>query len=177
MTRIDIPTGEIGTTRVFSLSMPPAQARALRNSPQAQSAILGVESLNTDGVEVFPLTDLGDIGLTGYLREGTDAREDDIKRDGGKLAALDGWVMLVHSVAFGGAGGSLTPDSALTLIGTYAQTPAPTTQIDVSAESAKPYTGSVTATAANAQDNRGSATLIVAILCIVAAFILWLAFF
>ena len=107
---IDISTGETGTTRVFSLSMPAAHAKALQASNEAQFAILGVAALNPDGIEVFPVSDLDEIGLAGYLRQGTDADETQIKRDAAKLRALDGWVMLVHSLAFGGNAMRLPPE-------------------------------------------------------------------
>lgn len=162
----------MGTTRVFSLSLPPAQARALRKSREAQFAILGVEELNVAGLEVFPLSDIEEIGLGGYLREGTDAHVDDIKRDGAKLAALDGWVMLVHSLAFGGVPSAIVPDSALTLIGTYAQTPSVTQHIDITAEAAQPYTG-VPNTPATVAERRGSGSLVVVILVAISGFILW----
>ena len=173
MNRIDIPTGEIGTTRVFSLSMPPAQARALRKSSEAQFAILGSNALNAEGLEVFPLTDLGDIGLIGYLREGTDAVEVDLKRDSAKLAALDGWVMLVHSLAFGGAGGKIDPDPALTLIGTYAQAPMPTTHVEVTSEAAQPYTGGADIVMPKAPNRQARGSIVVVALLAIAALIFW----
>ena len=72
-------------------------------------------------MEVFALADLGELGLVGYLREGVDVPEADLQADRQKLSGLDGWVMLVHSSAFGGQGVVLTPWSEITLIGTYAQ--------------------------------------------------------
>ncbi|MDF3415539.1 hypothetical protein HKX54_13800 [Sulfitobacter sp. M57] len=169
---LDISTGEIGTTRVFSLSMPPTQARSLQANPQAQLAILGAEGLNPDGLEVFQLADLGDVGLVGYLRDGTDAPEADLKRDAAKLAALDGWVMLVHSLAFGGKATTLTPASALTLIGTYAQSPASRPQTNVSAHAAQPYTGPPPPSA-TATDTRRGGSLAVGALILLAVVILW----
>ncbi len=176
METIIIQTGEIGTTRVFSLSMPVAQARDLRDSLTAQEALLGTDGLNAGGIEVFPLTDIEELGLAGYLREGTDARDQDLKRDAAKLAALDGWVMLVHSLAFGGQGATLTPDPALTLIGAYAQTEPEQRNVDLDAQAAKPYTGSPNITPPTAPNRRGSGSLVVAVLVVIATFILWWAF-
>lgn len=138
---ITISTGETGTTRVFSLSMPAAEAQHLRDDEAAQRAVLGLDSLNPDGIEVFALRDLGDLGLIGYLREGVDVPEADLKRDAARLAALDGWVMLVHSLAFGGQSTTLKPSSTLTLIGTYGQTKAKGTPVPLEAQSAAPYSG------------------------------------
>lgn len=173
MSRIDIPAGELGTTRVFSLSMPADTARLLRDDAQRQMALLGVETLNTTGVEVFALSDLGDLGLAGYLREGADAQEDDLKRDRVKLAALEGWVMLVHSLAFGGMPVTLIPAAELTLIGTYAQTPPPNTQIGLEAEAAQPYSGTAGGKSAQAGRNQASAARVTALLAIVVIAVLW----
>ncbi|MGC1504601.1 MAG: hypothetical protein WA782_10725 [Sulfitobacter sp.] len=172
---IEIPTGEIGTTRVFSLSMPSAHAKALQASIEAQIAILGAEVPNPEGVEVFPVSDLGEIGLVGYLREGTDAREADLNRDAAKLAALDGWVMLVHSLAFAGEATTLTPDLALTLIGTYAQPSAPSAHIDLTAQAANPYTGASRPAAKTMPPHR-SGSLVVGALVALAVLVLWWAF-
>ena len=169
---IEIPTGELGTTRVFSLSMLPAQARTLQASVEAQFSILGAEVLNPEGLEVFPISDLDKVGLMGYLREGTDALEADLKRDAAKLAALDGWVMLVHSLAFAGAAKTLMPDSALTLIGTYAQTPPSNPQVDMTTQAATPYSGAPPP-AAKSLATRRSGSLIVGVLVAFAIFILW----
>ena len=169
---IDISTGETGTTRVFSLSMPAAHAKALQASNEAQFAILGVAALNPDGIEVFPVSDLDEIGLAGYLRQGTDADETQIKRDAAKLRALDGWVMLVHSLAFGGNAMRLTPDSALTLIGTYAQPAAPSQHAGITTKAAQPYTGAPAPKTA-APDMRRHKSRAIGALILLALLILW----
>lgn len=175
MTQITIPVGEIGTTRVFALSMTAEQARKLRDEPVLMAGALGAEPENPNGVEVFPLTDLGDLGLAGFLRDGIDAHPQDIARDQAKLAALDGWVMLVHSSAFATSGATLDPIPALTLIGTYAQTPAATTQVPLEAEAAQPYTGTPMqdADAPPAAKARGSWIVIALALIVLGA--LWIA--
>lgn len=173
MAKVNIPVGEQGTTRVFSLSATPAQARALKASEQAQATILGVEDVNMDGIELFALDDLGDLGLVGYLREGSDAREEDLKRDGAKLSALEGWVMLVHSLAFAGNGASFLPDPALTLIGTYGQTPATRAEIALPSEAAKPYSGGSDPAIETQTNGRGTGTLVIAGLVAVCLVILW----
>lgn len=173
MTRIEIKDGELGTTRVFSLSMPAGSARALAQNAQAQMKLLGNDALNADGIEVFALTDLGEIGLAGYLREGTDARDADLRRDAERLAALDGWVMLVHSLAFGGQARTLEPDAVLTLIGTYTQTAPDRKPVTLEAEAAKPYSGSPDLTPHALPNRRASGSIVVAALIVLAAMILW----
>ena len=67
---IHIPAGERGLIRVFDLDMRPEQIKFLRE-PGALAQVLGIEDLNLDQVEIFPITDLEDLGLVGYLTEGS----------------------------------------------------------------------------------------------------------
>ncbi|MEW9919730.1 hypothetical protein AB2B41_08950 [Marimonas sp. MJW-29] len=173
MSKIDIPRGEQGTTRIFSLSMSGPDARALRDDAEQQKASLGTDVLNTDGVEVFAVSDLDEVGLMGYLREGIDAREEDLRRDRAKLAALDGWVMLVHSSAFGGAPVTLSPDPSLTLIGTYAQTRPETPTEKLEAEAALPYSGTPDNAPLPAARRRNSGSIVVVILGLIVLGVLW----
>ena len=125
--------------RVFALSLPDEEARALKNDPNAQAALLGVVTLDRKHVEVFPVDDLGDMKLADYLVEGSGAQADTLGQDRAKLGALDGWVMLVYSGAFKGAAQELATASGLTLIGTYPQVGTDWTgDVDLSTPSALP---------------------------------------
>ena len=172
MTQITIPTGEHGTTRVFSLSMPAAEARALKDDPERQKTLLGAQDIDPQGIEVFAVEDLGGIGLAGYLREGADVPEADLARDRARLAALDGWVMLVHSLALPDTGTTLDPDPSLTLIGTYRQADAETSRVDLEAAAAQPYTGTANpASPAVVRSSSGSA--VIAVVAVLALLVLW----
>jgi hypothetical protein len=141
MADIQVPKYERGVTRVLSLSMDAASARILRGDPEQVRALLGGVTLNPAGVEVFPLADLESLGLVGYLREGVDAQAADLARDGAKLAALDGWVMLLHSSAFEGREATLNLATEVTLIGTYAQQNARSEDVVLESGAAQPYSG------------------------------------
>ncbi|MFK7836380.1 MAG: hypothetical protein AB8B60_09185 [Sulfitobacter sp.] len=176
MAGFDVPRGEQGTTRVFSLSMGAMEARQLRDNPQVQEMALGLDALNPGGVEIFALDDLGEIGLAGYLRDGVDAQEVDLQRDRAKLSALEGWVMLVHSSAFEGAPVTLEPANALTLIGTYAQTPATAPVIDLQAEAAQPFSGAAPDTPAASGRTRGGSLVIAVLALICLGVLIWAVF-
>lgn len=172
---ITVPKHERGVTRVFSLSLSQEAARKLAGDSSLQAQMLGVDQLRTSGVEVFRLADLGELGLPGYLREGVDAHAQDIERDRAKLVALDGWAMLVHSSAFEGRAVTLTPDAALTLIGTYAQQQAEHRDVDLESEAAKPYSGTPHPAPQPKPAGRGPAGSLAVILCLaLVAFALWL---
>ena len=141
MALLDIPAYEQGVTRVFALSMTPDAAQRLRDESARQSTLLGAAALTLQGVEIFPISDLGELGLVGYLREGVDAQESDLARDGAKLAALEGWVMLLHSSAFAGEPTTLTLAPQITLVGTYSQQAAPAPETVLESDAAEPYSG------------------------------------
>jgi len=176
MAQIEIKTGEVGVTRVFSLSMDAAAAKRLRDDATVQTKALGTTPQNPSGIQVFPVSDLGELGLAGFLREGVDADAQDIARDQAKLAALDGWVLLVHSSAFSAEGAMVKPAAALTLIGTYGQTPAPKSTTKLEADSAAAYSGQATGGPPEITRSRGSAGWVVVALAIVAIGILLWAF-
>lgn len=141
---LSIPAAESGLIRVFALSLPEAEAKALKaDTPQVGAhpveRALGAQTLVTKHVEVFPIADLGDMSLPDYLTEGAGAARPPIDTDRAKLTALEGWVMIVYSGAFGGVAQDITPESALTLIGTYAQEGTDWTNvIDIETASAVP---------------------------------------
>lgn len=129
MSVIEIPQGERGVVRVFALSMEAGAARRLKanaapeeaGAPTPIEAALGVTGIDANFVEVFPLKDISEIGLDGYLEEGSGIDPARLDPDRRKLAALEGWVLLVYSAAFGGRGATLDPAPELTLVGTYSE--------------------------------------------------------
>lgn len=170
---IDVPRNELGMTRIFALSMSAEDAKALKEDPDRQKALLGLDRLNPAGTEVFAVSDLGELGLAGYLREGIDADEAAVRRDSARLAALDGWVMLVHSSAFGGQAATLKPGAELTLIGTYAQARDDKPAIDLQSEAAQPYTGTGAGPIEQTPAQRRSGSLVVGVLALLGLAILW----
>ncbi|ABG32919.1 hypothetical protein CEP88_06695 [Roseobacter denitrificans] len=127
MTTLSIPALESGVIRVFALSMSDQDAKALRdgagsdNAASALNAALGARALNLQHVEVFTVADLSEMSLAEYLQEGAGALPSALEQDRSKLAALDGWVMVVYSSAFGGVAQKITPAPELTLIASYPQ--------------------------------------------------------
>lgn len=173
MTDIHVPALEQGTTRVFALSLSDAAAQELREDPATQAQFLGLERVNPAGVEVIRLSDLGDLGLVGYLREGVDARPEDLQRDRRRLSALEGWVLLVHSSAFGQEEAHLTPVPEATLVGTYAQQQTEGREVPLESDAAQPYTGTPNQTPAQAPRGKAGGSLVVAGLVVLGLLILW----
>lgn len=170
---ISVPKHEQRVTRVFALSMSNAQAKALSENPELQNKALGTASLAPSGIEVFRLADLGELGLIGYLREGLDLPENDLKRDRAKLAALEGWVMLVYSSAFEGHPRELSPIPELTLVGSYGEVKPEKANIDLNTDAAEPYSGSPDIAQAKAPHSGAKGSLGVVLLFVIVAIILW----
>lgn len=137
---INIPRNERGIVRVFALSLDPVAAQALKVSADAIKKTLGADiALDTTHVEIFPVRDLHEIGLVGYLMEGDAVTADQLAPDRAKLEKLSGWVLIVYSLAFGDRSTTLKPDKALTLIGTYGETRTDWSSTrDVESDAAKP---------------------------------------
>lgn len=134
---IHIPEGERGHIRVFSLNMRPEQARFLRE-PGALAQVLGIDDIDLNHVEIFPLSDLEELGLGGYLTEGCGIRAGDVAADREALDKLEGHVLLLRSHAFQGAETRLTPAEQIHHIATYAEPDTKWSAQKVTSESARP---------------------------------------
>jgi hypothetical protein len=118
MTALTIPANEQGRVRVFALDMPAEQLRFLHENDSAGDTLGGVQ-LDLDYVDIFPVSDLGDLGLPGYLTEGCGVPAAELAPDRARLGALTGHVMILLSRAFAGRATTLPPSDNLTLIATY----------------------------------------------------------
>ncbi|MEO9781585.1 MAG: hypothetical protein ABJH07_02875 [Sedimentitalea sp.] len=136
---LTLPENETGVLRLFSLNMPPEQVKFLRE-PGALDDVLGVTGVDIDHVEIFPVSDLDELGLPGYLNQGHAIPADQIDP---VLADTTGNVLIVHSRALGGRAATLKPAATLVPLGTYSATPTNwTSQPEATPESAKRRSGS-----------------------------------
>jgi hypothetical protein len=123
-TRIDIPADEPATVRLFALDLPREEVRRMAVQPERAgwlADLLGVARLDAGHVETFDISDLGAMGLAGYLAEAHGVDEAVLEPDRPRLAAVQGPVMILRSAAFGGRAARLRPDRALILIGAWAE--------------------------------------------------------
>lgn len=171
---MQVRPGEKGLVRLFALDMPPERARFLRE-PGAAAQVLGVDGLDPAEVEVFPVRDLEDLGLDGYLAEGCGIAPDRLAADRDRLRALDGWVMVVRSRAFGEKGATLRPDPAVRLVVTYAEPGTDWSAGPIRARPAAPGlgTGRTAPRQARAQARRIGAAIFTVVMLVVAA-IVWM---
>ncbi|MEL6684625.1 MAG: hypothetical protein AAFN63_05580 [Pseudomonadota bacterium] len=117
---------ERGVIRIFTANLTTEQAQRFTESPDEDTPApihraLGVTHLDSDFVELFPLSNLGGLGLAGYLTEGLGVAEADVKPNAARLNAMSGQVLIVLSQAFGGFETTITPTAPLKWIGTYTE--------------------------------------------------------
>lgn len=136
---IEIPKGERGVIHVFDLDMRPEQAAFLRE-PGALAQILGISDIDLDQVEIFPVEDLEELGLAGYLMQGCGIPDEEVSRDLALLEAVSGHVLLIRSRAFGGNSARLTPAEQIKPLVSYSENPVNwDAQPQQEPESSKPY--------------------------------------
>lgn len=80
MNDLAIAPHEHGVLRLFALDMRPQEAKFLRE-PGAVDQVLGVQGLDPAQIDIFPVSDLEDLGLFGYLSEGCGVSEDQLDRN------------------------------------------------------------------------------------------------
>lgn len=168
---IHIPAGERGVIRLFELAMRPEQAAFLKE-PGALAQVLGGETLDMEQVEIFPVSDLEEIGLAGYLTEGCGVPRAQVEEDREVLQAQEGYVLLIRSRAFDGRETRLTPADQIKLIGTYGERQTNWSAPPHTAESAKPYSApKLPPRAARAQSRRIGAVLFAVVMLLIALLI------
>ncbi|WP_170469128.1 hypothetical protein [Ruegeria arenilitoris] len=170
MNSLTVAPHERGVIRLFALDMRPEEAKFLRE-PGAADQILGVEGLDPDQIDIFPVSDLEDLGLYGYLNEGCGVSKDQL--DHNMLAGIDGWVMVLRSAAFHDRAATLKPDPRLRLIGLYTEEATNWAGGTIETESAKPYSAAQTPASDETPRRVGSAVLAVIILLAIGG-LLWL---
>lgn len=119
---IQIPAEEHGVIRLFRVQLPPeeiAEFAGLAGEGPALAAALGVDRLDPEYVEVFPVSDLTGLGLVGYLTEGLGVAPEDLAQDRAMIDAVDGHVLVLSSGAFEGRAETLRPRAPLRWVGIW----------------------------------------------------------
>jgi len=173
MPHTEVAPQEAGKVRVYTLSLSDDEARAMRDDETAQAAALGIERIDAGYTEVFRVADLDQLGLAGYLRDGNGVNPDQIETDRSKLAALDGWVMIVYSRAFAGQSLQLAPIPALTHIGTYSESGPETSVQAMEAEAAQPYTGIPRVSPTEPAKGGGGKTMVIVGIAVLVLVVVW----
>lgn len=172
MSDLTVAPHERGVLRLFTLNMRPEEAKFLRE-PGAADQVLGVDGLDSEHIDIFPVADLEDLGLSGYLHDGCGVSEDQL--DKGALDAIEGWVMVVRSAAFRGRAAELKPDSRLNLSGLFTEDATNWTGGRIEVESAKLFSAPrIPPRQARAQAQRVGFAIFAVVMALVIGGALWL---
>ena len=116
---LTIPANDRDGVRVFTAKLGPDDLR--RDKARLAADLLGDPDLDPAFIEIFDLSDLSGVGLSGYLADGLGVPDAALSRDRHRLDALKGPVLILLSKALHGRAVTLTPDPRLTLVATYAE--------------------------------------------------------
>ncbi len=175
--RFEIKENEHGVVRLFTVDLPEAELDEFADDSDVPSALqeaLGVDRLNMEFVELFPVSTLEGVGLAGYMVDGLGVSEAEVEEDRARLEALSGTVLVLLSSAFGGHAATLTPKPPLRWVGTYTEERAPVSFKPLPSEGAKGTTGGKTPPSDAAMSGRVASIALLVLFALV-ALIVWVA--
>ncbi len=174
--KITIKPTEHGVVRVFAVDLPEDQIAGFnrQNGTWPLQEALGADVLNADHVELFPVSDLDELGLTGYLEQGYGMDHADLADMRARLDGLSGHVLIVTSRAFGETAQTLTPRAPLRLIASFNEDTAPVAFEPLPSKAARGTTGGKAAPSDAAMSGR-IASLALLVLFALVAVVVWVA--
>ena len=137
---LSIPAQDHGRAHLFALNIIEAEAKELVGQPDAPARLLGVP-VNSDFAEIVRIKDLDDLGLIGYLGQGYEIPDENLRDDKRKLRAVEGFVLIILSSALDAKAQTISIGPDLTLLGSYPTTSTDWTETsDLQSEAAAPFT-------------------------------------
>lgn len=118
MQRLTIAADDHDGVRVFEAKLTQDDLR--RDKAALAATLFGDPHLDPAYLEIFDLSDLSGVGLSGYLTEGLGVPATAV-RDPARLDALTGPVVILLSKALHGREVTLDLDPRLTLVGAFAE--------------------------------------------------------
>lgn len=117
-TILTVPANEHGRLRIFNFS--PKQGEMDFLKPQdvidgaAIAQLLACEPLDGSHIDLFRISDLDDMPLSGFLAQGAGVAETVLAPERASLDALEGAVLILYSGAFSGRATTLVPVDRMT---------------------------------------------------------------
>lgn len=135
--RLDIPVGEYGLVRVFTLDLPLDAAQPLvEDQADGLRELTGARALDPDHIDLFDMNDLSGMALADYLAEGHGIPEDEITPHRAQLDRVKGSVMVIRSSAFEHIGQTLRVRRPLRWLATFGEARTPRTMERLSSDTA-----------------------------------------
>ena len=168
---LTVREGESGVVRVFRVQLDGAEAVAFAASPDAVARALGVDSLDPEYVDVFPVARLAGLDLTIFLTEGHGIDPESLAAAADRLNGLGGYVAIVTSEAFDGQAVTLRVAAPLELAGVYAEDRAAVNFTPLPSESARGTLSGATVKAPPAGPKTRSRGRLLILVLLAAAFV------
>ncbi|MEC7761372.1 MAG: hypothetical protein VX874_05590 [Pseudomonadota bacterium] len=112
------------TIFVFKLDIDPSEVEAWSKPDEAGDMYLeyalGVKKLDPAHVEVFPVSQIREFGLTRYLTDASGMSVESVAADAKMLSSLRGVIVLVHNKAVSGEG-AFAPRNEAEFVGRYSE--------------------------------------------------------
>lgn len=167
-----VRANEHGKLRIFALSDDLAAQIETLGTMDPLFAALGVDRLNAADIQVVPVADLDEIGLTGLLTAGYGIGPAEYADHAEMLNALSGHLALLRSGAFMGQEVRLPADGPARLIACFDEPGAGTPPMTpLRSDSAKGTTGDVGTGRARPSDAAMSGRIAMAVLLFLAVFV------
>ncbi len=115
---VQIPAGEHGVVRVFTLGYRVSMELAHFEAVDRLKEALGLEELNADDVQIVDLSAVREMGFSAFLMQAYDVTEDEITPLAATLDALKGHVAVLRSGAFKGVGATVNATGETRLVAT-----------------------------------------------------------
>ena len=120
--RLDIPAGEHGLVRVFTVELPLKEAQPyLDDEADGLKQLTGAQALDPDHIDLFDMNDLSGMALADYLSEGHGIPADEIAPLRPQLDRVKGSVMVMRSSAFERIGQRMRVKRPLRWIATFGE--------------------------------------------------------
>lgn len=118
---LTVRAGETRVVRLFRLDLRPEELRFLRSEPGALADKLGVDRIDPEQADIVKVSDLGELGLAGYLTDGIGIPEAEIDTRREALDRLDGSVLILLSRAFGGRAAQIVPSRGVEFVAAWSR--------------------------------------------------------
>lgn len=165
--RLDIPAGEFGLVRVFTLELPLDEAQTLvDDQAEGLRELTGADAIDPDHIDLFDMNDLSGMALADYLAEGHGIPEEDITPHRAQLDRVKGSVMVVRSSAFERMGQTLRVRRPLRWLATFGEARPPQNLEPLRSQSAEGPLQETSPVPAASGRGRGMAWLLAGLLAV-----------
>lgn len=175
-----VSAGEQGVVRVFTVDMETSQIARIKSPTgdmpplgAALGALVGLDWVDPAQAELFDTLDLEELGLGGFLRDGSGVPAAQLDEKAALLDEINGVVLILYSKAFQSEATTLRLSTNVAFVTAFQQERAPIQFAPLPSAAATGTTSSVAPAKANPHLNLLLAVLALPILCLIVGALAW----